>query len=51
VRNKTQYTSFIFPMGLLWIFPGRWCRCVEAAKSGAIRLQHTSLAQNGQDSP
>jgi hypothetical protein len=34
MRNKTQYTSLIFPLGLLGILPGWWRRCVEAAKRG-----------------
>src|SRR6266436_3877817 len=34
MRNKTQYTSLIFPLVLLGILPSWWRRCVEAAKSG-----------------
>src|SRR6266852_805221 len=32
MRNKTQYTSLIFPLGLLRISPRWWRKCVEAAK-------------------
>jgi hypothetical protein len=50
MRNKTQYTSLIFPLGLLGILPGWWRRCVETAKSG-YKIPIYIVAQTEQDSP
>jgi hypothetical protein len=45
VRDETQYTSFAFLLGL-GILPGRWCRCMGAAKEWWNKTP--TYTQNGQ---